>query len=181
MQKGGEVVNKWLRNKVVIGYIVIFVLLTLPIFVKVMQHYDTLAKIETALHQLYRDYCHEDVEIFEVKADIFQPYTIMPGGSVNEWRATTSSKVAPSVTGHYGKEVISIRKLPCSNYRFILDKGKKEFVPVESIILNVNDNEGIPISGFYFIMIAYFLYFSSIIIILLIKGIRIVFTKLRGH
>jgi len=54
--------NRWIRNKVVIAYIVIFVLLTLPLFVKVLQHYDTLGKIETALHKLYRDTCHEDVE-----------------------------------------------------------------------------------------------------------------------
>ena len=173
--------NRWIRNKVVIAYIVIFVLLTLPLFVKILQHYDTLGKIETALHKLYRDTCHENVEEIVVRADILQPFTIMPGGAVNEWRATTSSKVAPSVTGHYGKEVISMRKIPCSNNEFILDRGKKEFVPIEYLTLSTDDNEGIPISGFYFLMIAYFLYFSSIIIILLVKGIRIVITKVRRH
>jgi hypothetical protein len=104
--------NRWIRNKVVIAYIVIFVLLTLPLFVKILQHYDTLGKIETALHKLYRDTCHENVEEIVVRADILQPFTIMPGGAVNEWRATTSSKVEPSVTGHYGKEVISMSKIP---------------------------------------------------------------------
>lgn len=173
--------NRWIRNNVVIAYIVIFVLLTLPLFVKILQHYDTLGKIETALHKLYRDTCHENVEEIVVRADILQPFTIMPGGAVNEWRATTSSKVAPSVTGHFGKKVISIREIPCSNNEFILDKGKKEFVPIEYLTLSTDDNEGIPISGFYFLMIAYFLYFSSIIIILLVKGIRIVITKVRRH
>jgi len=74
-----------------------------------------------------------------------------------------------------------MRKIPCSNNEFILDRGKKEFVPIEYLTLSTDDNEGIPISGFYFLMIAYFLYFSSIIIILLVKGIRIVITKVRRH
>jgi len=101
-----------------------------------------------------------------------QPFTIMPGGAVNEWRATTSSKVAPSVTGHYGKEVISMSKIPCSNNEFILDKGKKEFVPIEYLTLSTDDNEGIPLLGYYFLILAYFVYFSSILIILLVYVIK---------
>lgn len=172
--------NRWIRNKVVIAYIVIFVLLTLPLFVKILQHYDTLGKIETALHKLYRDTCHENVEEIVVRADILQPFTIMPGGAVNEWRATTSSKVAPSVTGHYGKEVISMHKIPCSNNEFILDKGKKEFVPIEYLTLSTDDNEGIPLLGYYFLILAYFVYFSSILIILLVYGIKKLISMLRN-
>ncbi|WP_072729650.1 hypothetical protein [Paenibacillus sp. NAIST15-1] len=172
--------NRWIRNKVVIAYIVIFVLLTLPLFVKVLQHYDTLGKIETALHKLYRDTCHENVEEIVVRADILQPFSIMPGGAVNEWRATTSSKVAPSVTGHYGKEVISIREIPCSNNEFILDKGKKEFVPIEYLTLSTDDNEGIPLLGYYFLILAYFVYFSSILIILLVYVIKKLIGMLRN-
>lgn len=104
----------------------------------------------------------------------------MPGGSVNEWRATTSSKVAPSVTGHYGKEVISMSKISCSNYEYILDKGKKEFVPIEYLILGTDDNEGIPLLGYYFLLLAYFVYFSSILIILLVFGIKKLIGVLRN-
>ncbi|EPY12186.1 hypothetical protein [Paenibacillus alvei] len=172
--------NRWIRNKVVIGYIVIFVLLTLPLFVKVLQHYDTLGKIETALHKLYRDTCHEDVEEIVVRANILQPFSII-GGVDSLWGATTSSKLIPSVSGYYGKKVISINKFPCSNYEYILDKGKKEFVPIEYLILgSTDDNEGIPLLGYYFLILAYFVYFSSILIILLVFGIKKLIGVLRN-
>lgn len=164
--------HKWLRNKVVIWYIVIFILLTLPLYVKVLQHNDTLGKIETALHKLYKDTCHENVEEIVVRADIMQPFSIMPGGLDSVWGASTSSKLIPSVSGHYGKEVISISEFSCSNSQYILDRGKKEFVPIKYLILDTNDNEGIPLLGYYFLILAYFVYISSILIILLVFGFK---------
>ncbi len=78
------------------------------------------------------------------------------------------------------KKVISIREIPCSNNEFILDKGKKEFVPIEYLTLSTDDNEGIPLLGYYFLILAYFVYFSSILIILLVFGIKKLIGVLRN-
>lgn len=173
--------GKWLKNKVVIRYIVIFALISTPVVGVFLNHYYSKSRIETALHQIYKEYCHEDVKSIEVNANIIQPFSFLPGGAGMYWSAVTSSARAPVISGRYGKEMITANLESCSNYTFILERGHNSFTPVEDYTLDPTDKAGVHIFGVYFILLAYFLYFSSIIIILLVKGIRIVFTKLRGH
>lgn len=136
------------------------------------QDYQAKMMIEKGLHQLFIDYCHENVEEFKVETSLIQSFSIMPGGVDHQWHAITSSSKAPEVWGHHGKDVISIFDFPCSKKYFVLDREKEKFIPKGNLILDGTDNAGFhPLVLFSYFAI-YCVYFLTIVLYVMIAYIK---------
>ncbi|WP_028532483.1 hypothetical protein [Paenibacillus sp. UNC217MF] len=132
------------------------------------QDYQAKMMIERALHQLFMDYCHENVEKIEVKTRLVQSSSIMPGGVDHKWHAITSSSKVPEMWGHHGKDVISIFDFPCSKKYFVLDREEEKFIPKENLILDGTDNAGFHPLHLLFYFTVYCVYFLTLFLYVLI-------------